>query len=365
MRTSLSYVLITPYAISKGRAGGILSRLLFRTDLGLVGARMFVADDAFAKKYAQALRERSPKALLADYVERNLANERSLLLLFQGQNPCEQLCGTRQPGETIQGIYGDLILSPENPDEVIHFEPAVLTAKSQAEADEDLRLMADFFDGKGNVVSDLSYPDPSKIERTLVILKPDNWTFNSLRPGAIMDMFSGTGLRIIGVKVHHFSLAQALDFYGPVEAALKKKLSGMFGKKAVGLLEREFQVSIGEETAKAIAETFGVDCALNEFAQLVEFMCGKRPDDHSRDEPGNAKCMILIYEGENAVAKIRETLGPTNPADAPSGTVRREFGQSVMVNTAHASDSPESFLREKDIVKIEENTIGAIIRAHI
>jgi nucleoside diphosphate kinase len=71
--------------------------------------------------------------------------------------------------------------------------------------------------------------------------------------------------------------------------------------------------------------------------------------------------MIIIYEGENAIKKIRDVLGPTDPLKAPGGTVRREFGSNVMVNTAHASDSEESFQRESGIVRINENTLGSII----
>ena len=71
--------------------------------------------------------------------------------------------------------------------------------------------------------------------------------------------------------------------------------------------------------------------------------------------------MILIYEGESAISKIRDVLGPTDPLQAPEGTVRREFGSNVMVNTAHASDSEESYQREKTIVKTEENSLADII----
>ena len=383
MKATLSYVLVTPYAISKSRTGGILSRLLSRTSLDLVGAQMFAADRAFAEKYAQALRERSPKgrpATLADYVEREFAPGKdgrprcAMLLLFRGDDPCARLssvCGDvgdwrgETPGGTILDTYGDLVFSPENPDEIAHFEPAALTPRNQREADGDLRMMADFLDGAANAAGGLSPAAPPGVERTLVIIKPDNWTFHSARPGAIMDMFSCTGLDIADVKIHRFSLAQALDFYGPVEEMLRKKLSGVFGKRAAGILGREFGVSVSERTANAIAETFGAECAGNEFAGLVEFMCGKRPGACPKEDlekPGDAKCMILVYEGANAVAKIRDALGPTNPADAPDGTVRREFGQSVMVNAAHASDSAESFLRERAIVKMGENTLAAIIR---
>ena len=75
--------------------------------------------------------------------------------------------------------------------------------------------------------------------------------------------------------------------------------------------------------------------------------------------------MILVYEGENAVQKIRDVLGPTDPLKAPGGTVRREFGSSVMVNTAHASDSPESYEREKAIVKVNENSLCSILDEYL
>jgi hypothetical protein len=97
-------------------------------------------------------------------------------------------------------------------------------------------------------------------------------------------------------------------------------------------------------------------------------MSGRRPDAcplEEADEPGSVKCMIIIYEGENAINKIREVLGPTDPVKAPSGTVRREFGSNVMVNTAHASDSIESYEREKKIVKVDENPLVSIIDEYL
>jgi nucleoside diphosphate kinase len=234
-------------------------------------------------------------------------------------------------------------------------------------------MMAKFLEGKENIVQNLVYPEPSKIEQTLVIIKPENWKHHTSRPGAVIDMFSRTGLRIVGIKVHRFSLAEAMDFYGPVEAVLKEKLSPVFGKRAKALLEKEFKFPLSEEAAKILTGSFGIECAKDQFAQIIEFMSGKRPpakDDGYRymeevkklDDP---KCMILIYEGENAVKKIRDVLGPTDPLKAPEGTVRREFGSNVMVNTAHASDSIESYNREKDIVKVNENSLAKIIRERL
>jgi nucleoside diphosphate kinase len=388
MSKGISYVLVTPYTVAKSRTGGVLSRLLSRTDLDLVGAQIFAPDEDFTDRYAVVLRERAPHnqlVLLADYVKQYFGPSggrphRTLLLLFKGENPCGQLlnaCGhlytqhvevDALAGETIRDTYSDLIFSADNPNEVRYFEPAVLTPRHQDEADADLRMIADFLEGRENIVQNVVYPDPSKIERTLVIIKPDNWTHNSSRPGTIIDMFSRTGLRIIGIKVHSFSLAQALDFYGPVEGVLKDKLAVSYGKKAQEILEREFDFKLSDELSQVLRVNFGTECARNQFHQIVEFMSGTRPGSYSYEEmsrQGNVKCMILIYEGENAVNKIRDVLGPTDPLKAPEGTVRREFGSNVMVNTAHASDSVESYEREKNIVRINHNSVVSIIREHL
>jgi nucleoside diphosphate kinase len=75
--------------------------------------------------------------------------------------------------------------------------------------------------------------------------------------------------------------------------------------------------------------------------------------------------MILIYEGENAIQKIRDVLGPTDPLKAPGGTIRREFGSNVMVNTAHASDSPDSARREMNVVRIHDNSCAEIMKSYL
>ncbi len=390
MDQTLSYVLVTPYTIAKSRTGGVIARLLSRLDLELVGAQMIAPDEVFVKEYAGLIRNQkdpsNPKAadLLADYIEKNLApsggrRHRSLLLLFRGTDAVRKISdivGALYPenmgiesitGETIRDTYADMIVDPNDPNKVTYLEPAVLTPRSQEAADQNLALFARFLKNQPNIIENIVYPDPSKIERTLVILKPDNWKYNSSRPGTIIDMFSRTGLRIISVKVHRFSIAEALEFYGPVRDALKNKLSPIFGKKAKELLENEFKITLNEATEKALAESFGTEYAIDQFEQIVEFMSGKKPSACPVEEihqPGSVKCMILVYEGEHAVNKIRDVLGPTDPLKAPMGTVRREFGSNVMVNTAHASDSPENAKREMGIVKINHNTCMDVINAY-
>jgi nucleoside diphosphate kinase len=391
MEHSLSYVLVTPYTIAKSRTGGVLARLLSRLDIELVGSQMFAPDEKFIAKYADLIRRHNDgdkeqtKELLAQYAEQNLApsqgrRHRSLLLIFRGFEPCRKLSelvgpiySTRRTlesltGENIRDTYADLIMDSEEPDRVSYFEPAVFTPRLQSTADLHLQLFASYLEGEKNIVKNMVYPHPDKVERSLVIIKPDNWKYASSKPGTIIDMFSRTGLRIVGVKVHRMSVAEALEFYGPVKEALKEKLAPVFGHKVKEHLEGHFHIELSDETEKELTKTIGIEYAIDQFEQIIEFMSGRRPSKVPLEElnqPGSVKCMILIYEGENAIGKIRDVLGPTDPLKAPGGTIRREFGSNIMVNTAHASDSPESAIREMDVVKFDENSISSIIKSYL
>jgi hypothetical protein len=88
--------------------------------------------------------------------------------------------------------------------------------------------------------------------------------------------------------------------------------------------------------------------------------CGKGDE---RNAPGSEKCIAIVYQGEDAVRKIREVLGPTDPAKAPPGSIRKEFGQSIMINAAHASDSAENAKREMAIVQVDENNFKPLIES--
>ena len=71
---------------------------------------------------------------------------------------------------------------------------------------------------------DGSYATQRDRQRTLVLIKPDNFRFATGRPGNVIDFFSRTGLYIVGIKVHRMSTADAMEFYGPVREVLRTKL---------------------------------------------------------------------------------------------------------------------------------------------
>ena len=122
------------------------------------------------------------------------------------------------------------------------------------------------------------------VERTFSILKPDATERNLT--GAINAMIEKAGLRIVAQKRVRITKAQAEQFYSVHKA-------------------RPF------------------------FGDLVAFMT-------------SGPCIVQVLEGENAVAKNREVMGATNPANAAAGTIRRDFAESIEANSVHGSDSPEN-----------------------
>lgn len=126
------------------------------------------------------------------------------------------------------------------------------------------------------------------VERTLSIIKPDAVAKNVI--GKIYSRFETNGLKIVASKMMHMDEDKAGGFYAEHK-------------------ERPF------------------------FGDLVAFMT-------------SGPVIVQVLEGEGAVAKNRELMGATNPAEAAEGTIRADFAQSIDANAVHGSDSTESAARE-------------------
>ena len=138
------------------------------------------------------------------------------------------------------------------------------------------------------------------IERTFSIIKPDATERNLT--GKIIDKFESAGLRVVASKRIHMSREQAEGFY-----AVHK--------------ERPF------------------------FGELVEFMM-------------SGPVVVQVLEGENAIAKNREVMGATNPAEAAPGTIRAEFARSIGENSVHGSDAPETAAEEIKFFFTDTEIVG-------
>ena len=122
------------------------------------------------------------------------------------------------------------------------------------------------------------------VETTLSIIKPDATRRNLT--GKINARFEKSGLRIVAQKRMHLTRGQAEQFYYVHN-------------------ERAF------------------------FGDLCDFM-------------SSGPIVVQVLEGEDAIAKNREIMGATNPANADDGTIRKDFGESVEANSVHGSDAPET-----------------------
>ena len=298
MSSQLAYVIVTPYSLYKSRTGGILSRLITRTGLDLAGLRMFAPSAELVKEYADTIvsahdtQDRKIQELLKDYVLEHLSPDpktgrrrRVMVLLFRGddavrkvRNVVGNLSPSRRGGETIRDTYSDLIMDDDG--KVRYFEPAVLAAPSEAEAEKKLKIWARYSETDGGILENVNaYAATDSPERTLVLIKPDNFKFPNGRPGNVIDFFSRTGLYIVGAKVLRMSTSQAMEFYGPVREFLRAKLKDGVSAKAKEILEKEFGFKICADDQKALGEILGPIQGDSQFDNIVRFMSGHAPGE--------------------------------------------------------------------------------------
>ncbi len=378
MADQLAFALINPYSIAKSRTGGIIGRFMSRTGLELVAARMFGPSAELVERFADLLRRQAGadpaiRGILADYVLRTYAPDphsgrrrRVLMLLFEGEDAVQRIyrvTGSLRPnletGETIRDTFGDFILNEDGSPRYI--EPAVLVGTDLDATRDTLRLWAEYSERDGGLILDAAdLADGSDIQQTLVLIKPDNFRFPSARPGNIIDLFSRSGLRIIGAKVHRMSVEEAEQFYGPVRDVLRSKLARDVSDRAMRALDAEFGMKFPASIRERLGEMLTPHYGDQQFYEIVRFMTGYWPPDCSveeRRQPGKERCLALIYRGPHAIETIRGILGPTDPRKATPGQVRREFGHDIMVNAAHASDSVANAEREMAIIRVEKDLI--------
>jgi len=371
MAVELTYALITPYSLLKSRTGGIIGRLLSLANLEFVGAQIYVPSDAFVDRYRAAIEaadiEPVAKAALLQYVDDFLRRDnvlgitnRCVVLLFHGHDAVEHLRRdvvgsiTREPrGDTVRGTFGDFVVLADG--SVRYFEPAVLVAADRKSNLEQLTILRDLDETDGGIFEDLvPYPPGVVPETTLVILKPENFERRSSRAGNIIDMFSKTGLYMVGMKLLRMSVAQAEEFYRPLRSIFLKTLKPNVVRALKEALDPAFEFRIDEAAYDAMGELLKGCNAECEFNHIVEYMTGVDPrevrDEAGRKAPGREKCLAVLYQGDRAIEKIRERLGATQPSEAVPGSVRSDFGRDLMRNAAHASDSLQSAEYERKII---------------
>lgn len=387
MANELAYAMITPYSLHKSRTGGIIGRLLSLAQLDFVAVHMYAPSDAWVDQYLSILRKSDlgnpVREAFIQYVDEHLRrrnplglSNRCMMLLFEGENALNHLLddvvGHASPkvtGHTVRGTYGDFQNNPDG--SIRYFEPAVICGPDPATVREELEFFARTATTDGGIVeSAVTFPpDARNVQTELVILKPENFERRSRRPGNIIDVFSRTGLYIVGAQLLSMSAAQGEAFYGPLLDVFREKLQDNIEAVLRQKLRGAFDFELPDSFFAAARRMLADDYAHTEFAKIVQYMTGVDPrkikDPAEKNRPGPVRCLALLYRGEDAIAKIRHWLGATNPEKAEWGTVRSDFGRDLMRNAAHASDSPENAERERRIIGMWETQPRPPIQAVI
>ena len=367
MKKQLTYVMITPYSLLKSRTGGIIGRILaLSRNVSFVGARMYAPTDAMIERYVATLKDEDMpdhvRETLSTYVHTNLRRDnplgisnRMMMLLFEGADAVhslrEDVVGVLSPdmkGDTIRGTYGDYIVSNGKTQ---FFEPAVLMPTTDRTNKAQLQILNDCALSDGGILTDLiQYPAEAKKETTLVIIKPDNFARRSSRPGNIIDVFSRTGLYIVAAKLFRMTNEQAEEFYGPLREIFVRKLAGQAAERAARAMASVFGFPITDEMKVKIGDALKHANSEFEFQKIVSYMTGQDETFAALPPEERGTCLALLYQGDNAIEKIRTRLGSTNPKEAAEGTIRSIYGYDLMKNGAHASDSLASAERERKII---------------
>lgn len=386
MAVQLAAVWINPYTIEKSRTGGVLARLFSLTNCELAAARMFSPSRELIEKHCRLIEIKgSPEARrvrehIRDYVREHWVSHsdraprpRVMVLLFRGENAIAEIRDhvvgpiSRDSilGELVRDTYGDFITDQQG--RIRYFEPAVLIIPEAAEAKKTLQLWARHSDTDGGVLQNCCRFDPAlKPETTLVMLKPGNFEGPSSVAGNAMDIISRTGLKIVGAKLVQMSVAQAEQFYAPVAEALPERMKERIRGSLETLLREEMDFKITPEEIARLADILKVAKARDEFIRIIKTMSGIDPANvlsaRERKSPGKTRCLALLYRGPRAISAIRGVLGATDPTKARWATIRKMYAHSINENVAHASDSPESFLRESAILEMDKNDFKTVVQ---
>lgn len=282
------------------------------------------------------------------------------------------------------------------------FEPAVLTGTTRQMTEAHLKLFRKYAYSDGGFVLDaVDELDSPTTETSMVVLKPESFRNRDPLPGNLIDFFARTGMFITAMKVMKLSAEEAREFYALKLPQFREQLKGMvadrarqivhrartLARKAVerlgadpaaaldpasalavvktvegllardplpgevkpGVVERLFEelgrrledLQPPESLYEELAEDLKEVNARAEFDELIRYMTGRDPATGQPLREGEeARCMAILYSGQDALSVIRERLKE----------LRRIYGQNLLQNRAHASDPEEDPPKEMAVL---------------
>lgn len=293
-------VFIDNISLKRSITGKIID-ILLRTNLEIVGMKMFVPRDEMIKDLCKAIS--SP--LSKSYIRHSYLDKRILAIVLSGDNAVEKvknITGRERTkmkkeywhGTTIRGIFfgGSRRIHPF----LKVYENVIQIAHTKEESSGLINLLWGKYKESSISLRHLrGYERDENEERTFIMLKPD--AVQSKMVGKIIDDLSKSGLYIVGAKVAKPTVEQVRQHY----AHLKSK-----GMKIFNIVVKNIYKN------------------------------------------GQAKVIQLVYQGPKGevMRVIREIIGSTDPREAAIGTIRRSYGKDLDSNVVHASSSLEDTERE-------------------
>ena len=308
-------IFIDNISLKRSITGKIID-ILLRTDLEIIGMKMFVPNQEMIKDFCRTIKSRLSKS----YIRHSHLNKRILAIVMQGENAVEKVKNitgrekTRMKkeywhGTTIRGMYFggsrriNFFLKV--------YENVVQVADSRIEASNLIKLLWGKHKESSISLRHLrGYEKKESEERTFIMLKPDAVQYKTI--GKIIDDLSKSGLYIVGAKVAKPTVEQVRHHY----AHLRSK-------------------------------------GMSIFRRVVNNIYKK----------GQSKVIQLVYQGPKGevMRVIREIIGATDPREAAIGTIRRSYGKDLDSNVIHASSSLDDTERELAIWDIQNELLEKII----
>jgi len=308
-------IFIDNVSLKRSITGKIID-ILLRTDLEIVGMKMFVPNEEMIKDFCNIIKSK----ISASYIRHSYIDKRILAIVMQGENAVDKvknITGRERTkmkrdywhGTTIRGIYfgGSRKINPF----FKVYENVVQIAQNRHEASRLIKLLWGKYQESSISLRHLrGYEKNENEERTFIMLKPDAVQYKLI--GKIIDDLSRSGLYIVGAKVAKPTVEQVRHHY----SHLKNK---------------------------------GMDI----FRRVVNNIYKK----------GESKVIQLVYQGPKGevMRVIREIIGSTDPREAAIGTIRRSYGKDLDSNVIHASSSLDDTERELALWDTQNELLEPII----
>jgi len=308
-------IFIDPASLKRSITGKIID-FIMRTDLEIIGMKMFVPSKEFIDDYCKIKKSKISR----DYVKSKYLGKRVMVIALEGDYAIEKVKDVvgklstednHWKGTQIRRMfYGGARFSLKHFKRL--YENVVQIAADRREARQLLKLLWIKHHSNGNSLKELFGYTQGKNEKSFILLKPE--AIENRLIGKIIDELSKADFKIVGIKILKPTLNQ---------------------------VERHYAEHVGKPF----------------YEGLVNHLSGlDNPDS-------NTKIIALVYQGPKyrAVASIREIIGHKDPNQAKIGSIRRSFGKSMDANVIHASNGVEETAREISIWDAENRLLSEIL----